>query len=70
MSRIRRNLRATEIAVCFSTVSFRNTGLLKLKERILAQIMISIKIFAVSDQKTVTSSFFVKVITYLFGLQS
>lgn len=40
---MRENLRAIEIAVYFSTVSFRNVYLLKLKEGILAQIMISIK---------------------------
>lgn len=47
----------------FSTASFRNVCLLKLKEGILAQIMISIKKYSYV-------SISLKVITYLFGLQS
>lgn len=43
--------------------SFRNVCLLKLKEGILAQIMISIKKYSYV-------SISLKVITYLFGLQS
>lgn len=65
---MRHNLRAIEIAVCFSTVSFRNVYLLKLKEGILAQIMISNICGARSKYGYAFLS--LKVITYLFGLQS